>query len=119
MFSKKYISFIFLLFLWAPFLVKTLNLSKSFEKKESGENRALKQFPEMGVTDVDSFPSLYEAHFNDYFILRNTFIDLFHSMRVKCFRESPLPEKVIIGKDNWLYLADEMPTYNRTARFFR
>lgn len=119
MFSKKYITVIFLIVLWIPFIIGSLNLSKKYEKKEeeSGENRALQKMPEVDISHLDVFPALYENHFNDHFMLRNVFIDKLHEVRAKWFNESPVPEKGIIGSNNWLYLTDEMDIYNRTTTF--
>jgi hypothetical protein len=115
MFSKRYISIIFLTLLWTPFIIKTLNLSKPYEE-ESGENRALQKLPDVDIKKIDTFPSLYEKHFNDHFIYRSLMIDELHASKVKWFKQSPIPG-VTIGKDKWLFYRDETKTFDREYQF--
>jgi hypothetical protein len=45
--------------------------------------------------------------FNDTFSFRSALITLHHLVHLKIFRESPLTDHVVAGKNNWLYFAGE------------
>lgn len=101
---KKYLSVIFLFVLFIPFIDKAFNISDTIFKYESNEKRALEKMPDVNINYLDGFPKLYEQYVNDHFMCRNFLIDQYNNMRVKLFRESPVPNKAYIGLDDWLFL---------------
>src|SRR3569832_2106789 len=103
MFSKKYISVGILLILFLPFIDRVFNLTEKLIKYKSNEQRTLRQLPEVDVNYLDGYPKLYEEYFNDHFTCRNFFIDQYNTMRVKLFKQSPIPDRAYIGKNGWLY----------------
>ena len=116
--SNKYTTFIFLFFLFIPVIDSLLNLSKPMVIKESKENRALVEKPEVDINHLDNFPSKYELYYNDHFMLRDMLIDIYSKNKANYFNVSPVPDKAIIGKENWLFtMENELRTYDGTFRF--
>ncbi|MEZ5195806.1 MAG: hypothetical protein R2764_05250 [Bacteroidales bacterium] len=79
---------------------------------ESREKRKLADRPQLNIENRDQFPFAYENYYNDHFSLRNQLVRFKSNLAIHVFRQSPMPDKVIIGKNDWLYLVkDELDTY--------
>jgi alginate O-acetyltransferase complex protein AlgJ len=52
-----------------------------------------------------TFPSRFEAYFNDHFGYRNLFIRRYNRIMKKYFAKSSVPN-VLIGKNNWLFFTE-------------
>lgn len=79
---------------------------------ESREKRELADRPGFDIISLDPFPLAYENYYNDHFSLRSQLVRFKSNLSIHIFRQSPMPDKVIIGKDGWLYLVkDELDTY--------
>lgn len=101
----KYIKFrllpwLFLLVLVFPFINKYFRV---VEIEKSTENRALAKLPTFDIVEVESFPKLYETYFNDNFNLRNNYNNIYNFLKFKIFDVNPLPERVVVGKDEWMF----------------
>ena len=93
---------LFLLFL-GFFSIGTL----LFKSESEVENRELTQFPNL-PKDLDStrkFTTDFESYFRDHLLFRKYFIGLY-SQTLLSLGQSPT-ERVILGKDNWLFYAGE------------
>lgn len=101
---------LFLLFISLPFLNKYLPL---VEKKKSTENRALAEKPKFDIELLDPFPEQYDKFFNDNFSLRNNYNRFYSYFKFKFFGVNPFPEKVVIGKDGWMFYQNEMLPLNK------
>jgi len=77
------------------------------EKKEKNEveNRQLAVMPEFRIAKLDPFPSQFDEYFTDHFPYRNEIIKEYSKFTGRVFNKSPLPKKVVIGNDGWLYMA--------------
>jgi len=75
--------------------------------------------PELAFRTLEEFPGRFDQYYNDHFIFRNTLIRWNSVLKVRYLKTSPLPSKVIIGKDNWLFYADEgaLDNYKCTSIF--
>lgn len=112
---KKIIPVLFILLLLFPYLNKHL---KILPDTGSLENRALAEKPVFDIGRLDAYPKKYDQYYKDHFSLRNRFVRSYNYMKLKMFNISALPEKCIVGKDDFLYLAkDEMNAYNGVAKF--
>jgi len=80
----------------------TQTVWSSTEKRKLAERPALDLRPGTLVT----FPSRFEAYFNDHFGYRNLFIRRYNRIMKKYFAKSPVPD-VLIGKNNWLFYAND------------
>jgi hypothetical protein len=79
------------------------------------ENRKLADKPVFDINMLDPFPARYEKYFNDHFSLRNQFIKLKSKLVKNALQNSPMPDKVIFGKEGWLFLVeDELAEYRGT-----
>ena len=91
----------FLYMIYAPLIMtdfSTQTVWSSTEKRRLAERPALDLRPGTLVT----FPSRFEAYFNDHFGYRNLFIRRYNRIMKKYFAKSPVPN-VLIGKNNWLF----------------
>ncbi len=53
------------------------------------------------------FPALFEQYFNDNLTFRNEIIHLQSRLTFLVFGSSPVPAKVLVGKEGWLYFCDK------------
>ena len=91
----------FLYMIYAPLIMtdfSTQTVWSSTEKRRLAERPALDLKPGTLAT----FPSRFEAYFNDHFGYRNLFIRRYNRIMKKYFAKSPVPN-VLIGKNNWLF----------------
>ena len=103
------ISLVFLACLSFPLLNSGIKLLKD---SADFENRALAKEPALDLAHLDPYPLRYETFYNDHFNLRNSLIQLYHLYKIMGFHESPIPDKVVIGKNGWLYnVGEEMDSY--------
>lgn len=79
-------------------------ISEKMEKNEV-ENRQLAVMPEFRIAKLDPFPSQFDEYFTDHFPYRNQIIKEYSKFTGRVFNKSPLPKKVVIGNDGWLYMA--------------
>jgi alginate O-acetyltransferase complex protein AlgJ len=106
---------VFIAFLCFPFINNRLGLLSDIP---SFENRKLAEEPEADINSLDKFPLPYENYYNDHFSLRNRLITCYNLYTITFYRKSPLPDKVTIGKDNWLFsVSEEMDSYTGRNRF--
>lgn len=84
-------------------------------ESESTENRMLAEKPIVNFNNLDYYPSRYEKYYNDNFSLRNQMVGLRSLIIGKTFQMSPLPDKVIFGKEDWLFsVKNELDLYRGT-----
>lgn len=89
------------------------------EKKEisKSEKRVLATKPKLDIQKLDPFPTAYETYFNDHFIHREKLLKLHTYIHFFWFKQSPLPEKVDVGKDSWLFYTEkERAVYEGTFK---
>ncbi len=92
---------IFLILVGAVLCLPAWGLWLDAAKSETCENRALASFPE--ETETISFWKAFEAYFKDHFLGREMVTQAASLARVQLFQSSPRPDKVVIGKNGWLY----------------
>jgi len=83
------------------------------------EKRQLAQKPNLTLRKIRSFPEEYEKYFNDHFAFRNLLIRWNSIIKSGYLRMSPVPTKVVIGKEGWLFYVAEgaLENYRRTSVF--
>jgi len=95
-----------------------LHFSGWNEKRLSFENKQLAPMPFIRLSSLDPFPSQYDAYFNDHFPGRNSLIFGYTYFSARYFLKSPKPDVVLIGKEGWLYLANnEQNVYTGSLLF--
>ncbi len=91
---------------------------KIFPDMPSFENRKPADKPEFKWEKLDPYPVAYEKYYADHFSLRNQLIRLKSILGVVVFHQSPMPDKVIVGKENWLFtVKDELDHYEAKNLF--
>ncbi|QJD77883.1 alginate O-acetyltransferase AlgX-related protein [Spirosoma rhododendri] len=90
----------FAVLLLMPALDQWLHLSVRFQ---STEKRALAARPELHFPHVKTFVRDYEQYFNENFGWRNALFYAYSRWKLNILGQSPLPEKVVIGKNGWFY----------------
>jgi alginate O-acetyltransferase complex protein AlgJ len=95
---------VFVLILSFPFINTVFKLIKD---AESFENRQLTFPPSYDSILTDPFPAKFEQYYNDHFSLRNLMIKGYSFYNIILFKKSPLPDRVIIGDNGWLFTAFE------------
>jgi hypothetical protein len=106
------ISIGFLLFLVFPAVQKYFPI---IPEMENTENRKLADKPVFDPGFLDPYPTEYEKYYNDHFSLRNQLVRLKSSLIVNTLHKSPMPDKVVFGKEGWLYIVhNELAEYRGT-----
>jgi hypothetical protein len=114
-FRNYIVSVVFIILISFPICNSNLKLIKDIA---SNENRQLAPKPVLDIKLLDPFPEKYEKYYNDHFTLRSTLVKYYNLLNLRVFKKSPLPDKVVIGKEGWLYLAgNEMDSYRGLNRF--
>ncbi len=113
--KRYYLPVLFIAFIFFSLTDKMLNFTKDIE---NNENKKATEKPEFDINHLDNFPSKYEAFFNSNFTLRNYFIKYFNQAVITYLGKSPLPDKVIFGKNDWLFYGDKhLDFYRGIERF--
>jgi hypothetical protein len=92
---------LFLFIIVLPLFQDITHLIK-VQKLES-ENRTLSEKPKMDIKRLDYFPPQFTAYYNDNFPFRAFFFKFDYRI---LFKKSPV-EKIMIGKNKWLFLDDK------------
>lgn len=99
-------------FLGLIFFPKVNTYLKFVGDIESFENRQMANKPDFDINHLDRFPVPYETFFNDQFCIRARIIKTFNYYNVAILKKSPFPDKLLIGNNDWLYMAGkEIDTY--------
>lgn len=82
------------------------------------ENRHLAERPRLppAWAEIDDFPSRFEAYYRDRFGLRNRLLRWHRWLHLRLLGVSPV-DKVMIGRDGWLFLAEKALRYQRSRPF--
>lgn len=99
----------FALLILLPTFDQALGLSAQFN---STENRQLNQFPPVNFPHVRSFARQFDRYYKENFGWRNALFYVYSRWKLKVLGQSPLPEKVVVGKNGWFYLGN---SYNNVV----
>ncbi len=109
------ISILFIVCIFFPIANNTfsfVNDLENFEKRKSTDK------PVFDIEHLDPFPEKYDMYYKDNFNLRLQFIKLYNFLKIYLLNKSPLPEKVIIGNNDWLFNNDNgMDSYRGKDKF--
>jgi alginate O-acetyltransferase complex protein AlgJ len=91
----------FLFMIYLPLIMTDFSTNTEWS---SAEKRRLADLPALDLKPgtLATFPSRFEAYFNDHFGYRSLFIRRYNRIMKKYFAKSPVPN-VLIGKNNWLF----------------
>lgn len=117
--NRKVLSFIkrkwylcgFLVIVSLPLIQMNLNI---FDTATINEKREKAQKPVFNKEEgISTYLQNYETYFNDNFGFRENFIKLANTIDVRVFNTSS-SSSVILGKNDYLYSAEEADDYNKT-----
>ncbi|MEI6509039.1 MAG: hypothetical protein WCO54_11195, partial [Bacteroidota bacterium] len=94
-FSKLFFILSFLIIIYFPMLGE--------KEKSSLEKRSLAEFPTFQTENIWKVFFQFQDYFNDRFAYRNISVMAINKFKFIFLNISPLPQKVLIGKENWLY----------------
>ena len=86
-----------------PMLDQVSGLSRGFQ---STENRQQQPAPALHFPHVRSFIADFDRYYKENFGWRNALFYAFSHWKYYGLGESPLPEKVVAGKNGWFYLGN-------------
>lgn len=93
----------FAVLIFLPMLDQVLGLSRGFQ---STENRQQQPAPALNVLHVRSFIADFDRYYKENFGWRNVLFYAFSHWKYYGLGQSPLPEKVVAGKNGWFYLGN-------------
>src|SRR5262245_31912349 len=68
--------------------------------------------PVANIKRLDVFPKQFENYFDKTLEMKPWMVSVNSKFKMNTFGLSPNPDKVILGKDNWLFIAgDKMDAY--------
>ena len=107
---------IFFMLISLPLISSFLPININIDNREK---RVLASKPKLMLSTVLFFPQAFEAFYNDHFPFRNIMIRWNSILKIRIFKDSPVPSKVIIGKKGWLFYAAEgaLDNFKRTQLF--
>ena len=106
---------LFVLLLSLPFLNSVIGI---WEFPRRDENRNFKDDLNFDINHLDRFPKEAEAYLQDNFSFRTPLLNYYQKIKYDCFGVSPHRDKLIMGKDNWYFLAGkEQSIYEGRSHF--
>ena len=105
-----FLSITFLLFLALPQFGILFNLDS---EREELQNRALNSLPKMNMKSLlsASFGKELNDYIWDHLPLRSRLLQADHWIDYHIFNDSPIPDKVIMGRDQWLFFYPSVMDY--------
>jgi hypothetical protein len=99
--KNNFFIFVFGLVLLLPLMGQFSGISDRILK--SSEKRKLAQFPIWEKTHTKQYVSKVDAWYKDNFGFRNVMFRGYSALKYYGLHTSPLPERLILGKEGWLY----------------
>ncbi len=93
----------FTVLIFLPMLDQVLGLSQGFQRTE---NRQQQPAPALHFPHVRSFIADFDRYYKENFGWRNALFYAFSHWKYYGLGQSPLPEKVVAGKNGWFYLGN-------------
>lgn len=97
-FSILCIGFVLLLLL--PSFDQIWGFSKEFR---STEKRILAPFPTFRFPHIKTYIHEFDQYYKENFGWRNALFYVYSNWKLNVLKKSPLPEKVVVGKNGWFY----------------
>lgn len=91
----------FMLLIFIPLL--TVLAPRLVPPRDFGEKRRLAELPSPELRSLGQFSSRYDKWYRDHFGFREELFRWNSWMHIRVLRTSPLPDRVIMGKDGWFF----------------
>tara|TARA_R110002012_G_scaffold312248_1_gene522478 strand:- start:10869 stop:11933 length:1065 start_codon:yes stop_codon:yes gene_type:complete len=98
---------IFLMMILAPNVVMFFNL----ETTENNENRKFEKAPEFNLKNPINSMTQFKNYYTENFGLKTTLVNNYIDFKFKVLHETPMPNKVVKGLNDWYFLGN---SYNNT-----
>jgi hypothetical protein len=95
---------LFLAVIWLP-MVNSVGEFWKFERKS--ENRVFRDSLHFDGGNLYAFPSQADEYVNDNFSFRGPLLEAYNYEKFNMFHISPHPDKTIIGRDGWFFMAQK------------
>lgn len=103
--SGKYaLVLFFVALLILPAIDQRLNITN---QPPSSENRPLADEPQFELRQLSNYPEAFENYYNDHFRYRARIVKNYNKLCMGTFNRSPIPDKVIVGKNGWLFMGGD------------
>lgn len=109
---SRILAFGFALLLLLPTLDQVFGFSDRFQSTENKQNTR----PELHFPHVRSFVKQFDPYYKENFGFRNALFYVYSRWQLWGLQQSPLPEKVVVGKQGWFFLGD---SYNNVVKQHR
>lgn len=104
--NKHINNLLILLFLIILVVPSFFQITRLEDRIAHSENRELKAFPTFDKNKPLLFLRQFKAYYKDNFGLRYTLSNIYLRFKFKVLNESPIPSKVVVGKNGFLYLGN-------------
>lgn len=74
---------------------------------EATENIAVAEIPKLTKENYREFSGIFESYFNSHIPFRSQMITFCSLVDVNLFQEKSINDKVVIGKNNWLFYSEQ------------
>lgn len=109
---SRILAFGFAALLLLPTFDQILGFSEQFQSTENKRNTR----PELHFPHVRSFVKQFDPYYKENFGFRNALFYVYSRWQLWGLNQSPLPEKVVVGKQGWFFLGD---SYNNVIKQHR
>jgi alginate O-acetyltransferase complex protein AlgJ len=109
----RILAFGFAALLLLPALDQVFGFSERFQ---STENKQQNKRPVLHFPHVRSFVKQFDPYYKENFGFRNALFYVYSRWQLRGLNQSPLPEKVVVGKNGWFFLGD---SYNNVIKQHR
>lgn len=109
---SRILAFGFAALLLLPTFDQILGFSEQFQSTENKRNTR----PELHFPHVRSFVKQFDPYYKENFGFRNALFYIYSRWQLWGLKQSPLPEKVVVGKQGWFFLGD---SYNNVIKQHR
>ncbi len=93
----------FIFFIWLPTLDNWLGFTSNYKYVE---NRPVDAFPTFTAQNPYTFFQNFKIYYPANFGLRNFLLHTYSHFKYSLLQVSPLPEKMVMGKNKWLFLGN-------------
>lgn len=114
-FKKIFLPILFIGFISFTLIDKIFVITTDIK---NSENKKKSSRPLLDINHLDNFPSKYEDYFNSNVSLRNYLLKHFNESVIRYLGKSPLPDKIVFGKDDWMFYGEKhLDVYRGIERF--
>ena len=85
-----------------PLIVTTIDVKFNL-KLDAGDNADIPKFD----GSIFKFIKQYKKYFRSHYVGKNLFISVYNNSRFTLLQESPIPDRILVGKDDFLFYCNE------------